>query len=425
MASYDTSPYPVYDDHPEPGSRLRRILFTICSVLFIAGGFVFGFVFVSRVEAALGIAGQRILGVAIPTDLRSPISMPRLPQIGLPSLTPRQDDSNSEAVWSGKDRVNVLLLGVDTRPDERGQPTRSDTIMIASIDPVHKTGALVSVPRDLWVPIPIDSSRPIEDKITAAHFYGDYFNYPGGGPALAKRTIEYNLGVRIHYYAKIDFDGFEQVVDTLGGISVCVERPLIDNEYPTRDYGYMQVYIPAGLQHLDGERALQYARSRHQDSDFGRVRRQQQVLMAIRDKALRLDILPKLPQLMQQFSDSIETDLSPLEIIQLANLAMQIDRSSIKNVVLDGDAVESFWTSGGAAALMPVRSEIQKIISETLYDPATYQPPADEPEASAADVPAEEPEEAPASRGTSRTTPTPTAPATPTPVAAADVEPSC
>ena len=97
---------------------------------------------------------------------------------GIPTSSPALE-------WSGKERVNVLLLGVDTRPDERGQPTRTDTIMIASVDPVNKTGSLLSIPRDLWVPIPLDPRRPLEDKITTAHFYGDYFQYEGGGPALA------------------------------------------------------------------------------------------------------------------------------------------------------------------------------------------------------------------------------------------------
>lgn len=415
MASYDTSPYPMLDDEPGSAHRLRQIIVTLCSITFIAGGFFFGFVFVARVEGALGIAGQRILGVALPADLRTVISVPRLPDLSfVPALIQPMEPTDTPT-WAGADRVNILLLGVDQRPDEKGQPTRTDTMIIASIDPVHKTGAMVSIPRDMWVPIPVDSKRPIEDKITAAHFYGDYFHFPGGGPALAKKTIEYNLGIHVNYYAKVDFDGFEQIVDTLGGVSVCVERPLVDNEYPTRDYGYMRVFIPAGLQLLDGEHALQYARSRHQDSDFGRIRRQQQVLLAIREKALRLEILPKLPQLVQQLGGSIETDLSPVQILMLAQLASQIDRSGIVNVALDGDAVRPFVTSGGADALLPIRSQIEKVVSRVLYDPAQVDPSTDEvgaPETTEAIAPAVAPPAA------SQSLPTSPAPSKPTPAAA-------
>jgi LCP family protein required for cell wall assembly len=274
------------------------------------------------------------------------------------------------AVFRNQERVNILLLGTDRRPDEKG-PTRTDTMLVVTLDPASKSAGMLSLPRDLWVRIPLAGGRWIEGKINTAHFYGDLYKYPGGGPALAKKTVENLLGIKINYVAKIDFSGFAQIVDTLGGINVDVERPLKDDAYPTSDYGVKRIFIPAGLQHFDGETALQYVRSRHQDSDFGRMHRQQQVLLAMREKALQLNIVPKLPKLISEFRDSLYTDLSPGEMVALAKLGKEVEAQNIVSRSIDECCVTTFYTTQGEEALLPNRAALQKAVQEVFSPPST------------------------------------------------------
>lgn len=188
---------------------------------------------------------------------------------------------------------------------------------------------------------------------------------PGGGPALAKKTVQYNLGVPVHFYVRIDFDGFRKIVDTIGGIDVDVEETIIDDTYPDEHYGYDPLYIEAGRQHMDGELALKYARTRHQgQGDFDRAKRQQQVLLAMRDQALRLNLLPKLPELMVILADTVQTDLQPGEILTLAQIGFAIDRNNVKTAVLDQNCTVRHITPTGADVLLPVREKIRPIVDE-------------------------------------------------------------
>lgn len=267
------------------------------------------------------------------------------------------------------ERINVLLLGVDKRPSEKG-PSRTDTIILLTVDPVAKTAGMLSIPRDLWVPIPGFG----EGRINTANYLGDRYNYPGGGPALAKKTIQYNFGVPVHYYVRINFDGFRKVIDLIGGIDICVEKEINDPTYPAYDgNGYDPLYIPAGCQHMDGDLALKYARTRHDSSDFARARRQQQVIMAVRDKVLDLDLLPKLlpklPQLLQTLSDSVQTDM-PIEVMmELAPLAKEIEPQNIKRAVIDQSMTIRHITPTGADVLIPVREKIRPVIDELFATP--------------------------------------------------------
>ncbi|MBI2848818.1 MAG: LCP family protein [Chloroflexi bacterium] len=282
--------------------------------------------------------------------------------IGLPGV-------DSLPQWSGKERVNLLLLGTDQRPDERGQPSRTDTMLVVTIDPRNKTAGLLSIPRDLWASIPLGKQGgTLEGKITTAHFYGDLYKYPGGGIALAKKAVEQNLGINIQYAARVDFDSFERIIDTLGGVMVDVETPLKDDEYPTPDYGTKRIFIPAGLQHLNGEKALEYVRSRHQDSDFGRMKRQQQVILSIREKALQLNLLPVLPKLINDFKDAIVTDLSPVDMLALARLGKDIDHQKIVMRSIDTCCVAPILTIQGEEALLINKAQLGKVIKEIFSD---------------------------------------------------------
>lgn len=265
--------------------------------------------------------------------------------------------------WSKKEPVNILLLGLDYRPLE--EDTRADTQIIVHIDPKAKTAAMVSIPRDLWVEIPGYG----EGRINSAFQHGDHDKVPGGGPGLAMATIQQDFGIKIDYFAQVNFSGFEKIVDTVGGVTIDVPRPLADNEYPFQSYGFTRIYVPAGLQHMDGHTALQYARSRHTDSDIGRNSRQQQVLLAIRQQGLTLNLLTKIPELADQLSDAVTTDLSLPQVGSLAQLAREIDPQSIQTMQINADMVTQTVLASGADVLIPNWNLIKPKIAQAFADP--------------------------------------------------------
>jgi LCP family protein required for cell wall assembly len=239
-------------------------------------------------------------------------------------------------------------------------------MMIATIDPVDKTAAILSIPRDLYVTIPGRG----EDRINTAHVWGEVDKYPGGGPALAKKVVEQNFGIPIHYYARVDFNGFIRIVDTVGGVTVDVSKPVKDDEYPVGDVDMKRIYIPAGLQHMDGETALVYSRSRHNDSVINRARRAQQVLLALRTQALKLDLLPKLPVLVATMRDTVQTDI-PLDQrgLALAQLIAVVDTANIRMAVIDETMVMDYTTASGAMVMLPKWDRIRPLIRELFYTP--------------------------------------------------------
>jgi LCP family protein required for cell wall assembly len=296
------------------------------------------------------------------------------PDVNLPPVSGQERQSNigtgGEPLpdWQKKERVNVLLLGIDERADQHG-PWRTDTMIVLTIDPENNTAGILSIPRDLWVPIPGYG----ENRINTAHYTGDLKKYPGGGPALAIKTVQYNLGIPIHYYVRVNFGGFVEAVDTIGGVDIYVEKEIDDPLYPDNAYGYDPLYIPAGLQHMDGELALKYARTRHGGSDFDRLRRQQQVIMAVRDKVLRFQmlpqLLPKLPELLKTMGDSVQTDLQLDEMLNLAQLASRIDDEHLRSAVIGSSMTVPTTTPNGAQVLIPIRDEIRAVLDEIFAEP--------------------------------------------------------
>jgi LCP family protein required for cell wall assembly len=266
--------------------------------------------------------------------------------------------------WDKKEPVNILLLGLDLREEE--EDSRADTMIIVHIDPAEKTASMVSIPRDLWVDIPSYG----KGRINTTYQLGEDNPELGGGPGLAMATVEHNFDVPINYFAQVDFHGFEKIVDALGGITVDVARPLVDNEYPLGNYGVTRVYVPAGLQHMDGRTALQYARSRHADSDLGRNARQQQVLLAIRQQGLSLNVIPRLNDILHQLSDAVMTDLSLQQVGSLAQLARDIDRSAIQSLVIDATmAQQTVLPETGADVLLPDWEVIRPRVKQLFADP--------------------------------------------------------
>ena len=252
--------------------------------------------------------------------------VPQLNVQGTPELVAAPTEQSS-IDWNGKDRITILLLGVDMA--ESGA-ARTDTLILVNIDPQTKSASMLSIPRDLKVVIPGYGI----DKINAAFALGDFNKVQGGGAGLTIRTIEANLGIPISGFVQIDFNGFIEMVDTVGGITVDVPYPIKDDTYPAENYRYQRIYFPAGWQHMDGEEALVYARTRHQDGDARRSARQQQVLLGLRQQALGLDLIPQLPKLIEQFGDSVRTDISITDAVQLARLGTDIPRENISQVSL-------------------------------------------------------------------------------------------
>ncbi|MBO9351260.1 MAG: LCP family protein [Thermomicrobium sp.] len=266
--------------------------------------------------------------------------------------------------WDKKDRINVLLLGVDRR--EAGDVPRADSIIVVTIDPLTKDVGMLSIPRDLLVTIPGYG----QEKINAAYPLG--MSSPLTGPGLLRATIEYNFGIPIHYHAEVDFEGFVRIVDTLGGVVVDVPAPIKDDEYPGEDYNYTRVYFAPGLQQMDGRTALRYVRTRHDDNDFSRGYRQQQVLRALREQGLRLDLLRKAPQLVDALADTVRTDLSPQQVLALAKLGSEIPRERIRSFTLL-EATTSYWEPGQPFYLIPNWPAIQAILDE-MFPPREGQP---------------------------------------------------
>ncbi len=258
--------------------------------------------------------------------------------------------------WNGKDRVNILLLGVDDRGD--GTIPRSDTMILVSIDPTSKTVGMVSIPRDLLVTIPGYG----DDKINAAYPYGSQADITG--PGLAEATVEYNFKIKINYYAEVDFTGFQKIVDTLGGVTLDVPAPIKDDEYPGALNNYTRVLFQTGLQHMDGVSALQYARTRHDDNDFARGNRQQQVLQALRQQGTQLGLITKAPELIGELGDTVRTDLSLTQTLSLAKLGTQINSSNIHSYSLLPALTESSTAAG--YYLLPDWAAIGQIMDQAM-----------------------------------------------------------
>ncbi len=252
-----------------------------------------------------------------------------------------------------EDRINILLLGIGG-PGHDGAYL-ADTIILVSLKPSTGQLAMLSIPRDLYVPIPGHNWR----KINNANAFGREDKYPGGGEQLTANVINDIFRQPIHYYARIDFAGFEQMVDDLGGISVNVEQSFVDNQYPTDDYGYQTIRFEAGRQTMDGARALQFVRSRKTTSDFDRSRRQQQVLMASRDQALSLGTLLnpiRITDVLNDLGNHTQTNIELWEMLRFAEIAENISAGQIINRVLDNGGagpLQSEVTIDGAYILRP------------------------------------------------------------------------
>ena len=332
------------------GCALRALVIILLPLL-VCGGFFFAYQTYDTVREAVVLNG-------LPNISSPPVLAVSAPQ---PTAAPVLN-------ISAGDRVNVLLMGTDCRAIDHGL-CRTDSMMLTSLDPKTLTAGVIGIPRDWYVPIP--DFR--EDRINVAYYYGQLYKFPGGGPGLAKRTVEYNLGRRVHFYVLIDFDGFRRAIDTLGGIDIDVPKTIDDPQYPDENYGYSPLLIQAGRQHMNGELALKYARTRHVDGDYGRIRRQIQVMLAVREKAMRLDMVSKLPTLLQSMGSIVKTDMTAQDILALAPIAAKVKPENIKTGSIDQSMTVQFRASTGADVLWGDRIKIGKLVDQVIPQPVSDQ----------------------------------------------------
>ncbi len=318
-------------------------------------------VVLSRPLNPLERSASDVAGVDLNLEQAGP---PPVPTMAFGEPTPTLIPTNEP--WTGEDRVNILLMGIDRRPGE-AFISRTDSMILASIDPVNKTASMLSIPRDLYVVIPGYG----RDRINTAFVYGAAGDNPLAGAAMAMQTVEYNLGVPVHHYIMVDFSAVTNGIDALGGIDVYVPYEINDPTYPDMNYGFDPLYIPSGLQHFDGQTALKYARTRHGDSDINRGQRQQQVILAARDKALGLGVtnmMTRAPSLYNQLERGIRTDLSLDQLIKLANVASQVPEDNIRSEVIGFDLVSSYRTEQGASVLVLDNEKAAALIQSLFYE---------------------------------------------------------
>jgi polyisoprenyl-teichoic acid--peptidoglycan teichoic acid transferase len=223
---------------------------------------------------------------------------------------------------------------------------------------------ILSVPRDLWVDVPGWG----QDRINAVYFLGGYTKYPGGGPALARRVAEETLGVPIAHVAMIKMDGLARLVDAIGGVTVTLDCPLYEQTPDPQNPNLLLNWtLPAGNVLLDGTTAKKFVTYRYLQSDFGRARRQQQLIWALRNQALKIDLIPKIPALWKAFASAFETDLSLLDVISLARFGLDLKPEDVHGTALDHDVVKSFVTSGGAAVLVIKDSPTLAVRLEEIF----------------------------------------------------------
>ncbi|MBI4674055.1 MAG: LCP family protein [Chloroflexi bacterium] len=377
-------------------SRLSILILALVAVSLLLGAF--GFYFQAQTEELAhqvvstafdaGFGAQPTLDIPtgipptpkfafVPPEESEDINLLKQPTIPAGTDVPRRDVPAerlyAERLYaerlptaSGKldQTLNVLLLGSDQRP---GEPVwRTDVIMIAFLDTTNGRAAVLSLPRDLYVNIPTRGW----DRINITDFWGEYTKYPDGGPGLLKRVIAENFDIRIDKHARVNFDGFTKIVDTLGGIDVNVPCPLEDDFVDaTSPTGFRHFQVNAGMQHMDGATALLFVRQRHGSGDISRAQRQQRVVFALREKVLSPDILPKVPQLYDQLQDAVQTDFGTIDLPRLVQIGANVKPGNLRGRVVD-ETMWHFWmTPDGKSVLVFDKERVRAAVDDLFNAP--------------------------------------------------------
>ncbi|HOF27967.1 MAG: LCP family protein [Anaerolineaceae bacterium] len=298
------------------------------------------------------------------------------PEPGMTPTAPPLDTFTMPEAWDGKTRVNLLVMGIDARSPDAANPL-TDTMILFTLDPVNNTAGMLSIPRDLWVKIPGSDYN----KINTAYSIGERFQLPGGGPALAAKTVENLLGVPVHFYAQVDFKAFVKFIDLIDGVKLTTTESVQLNIVDTT----FSQWLEPGTYTLTGELALAYVRYREPNGgDIARSQRQQQVIMAIRDRILHFNMLPKLiqraPELYESLSQGIRTNLTLEQVIQLAiKVLNDIPREQIAHTAITFQDATPGTSPDGLAILRPIPDRIRAVRDSVfggggaidVQDPAT------------------------------------------------------
>lgn len=359
------------------GFFVRQIVFLVAAIAAAFGLFRFtrGFTECWRLTSLPGIPSSGCAGPAV-HSLETPV-------IGRDKNTPQPTETPEPALpaekeyptWDGASRINILFVGLrGGDPLQEDCPFCTDTLILLTVDPVSKTAGMLSIPRDMWVNIPgFGYSR-----INTAWTLGRGSKLPGGGPALAMKTVSHFVGVPVDYFVQVDFDTFVDVIDLIGGVDVYNDENIVlDPASHGRDFPKVRLTC-CGIRHLNGTVALAFARCRHaehgcKDGDVGRARRQQKVIFGIRDKVLSPENFPKLlaqaPELYRSFSSGIHTNLTLRAATKLAVLVQEIPPEDIQHAVIDNSMITmGNVVLGGqrASIIRPIPDEV-RVLRDQIF----------------------------------------------------------
>ena len=286
--------------------------------------------------------------------------------------------------WDGKERLNVLLVGIDQRGDSTTFNT--DTLIVASVDPVNGTVTMFSIPRDtVDFPVPENAQQlygaTYGNKINS--YYASASRHPDvfpDGPMPALRQMLGNFyGMKIDYSLMVNFTGFQEIVDALDGVRITARNPVTDDSYPIGGGKYARIHVLAGVHAMDGAEALIFARSRHGSSDFDRAARQQQVISAIRAQSDMAAITRNLPSLAVALKDSLKSDFPQQDLPLLLDLIAQIDAGSIRSLVFTPPNYQTVGSDSRGYIITPDVAKIRAAVLQAF----SAQPTKEEREADA------------------------------------------
>jgi LCP family protein required for cell wall assembly len=305
---------------------------------------------------------------------------------GVPTEDPNAGPVASEAptaapatpTWDGRKRLNILLVGSDKRGDQTSYNT--DTMIVASIDPITKQVAMLSLPRDtINVPLPrqwraygfYGGVYPAKINSLWARARGQANLFPGNKPRergfnALKGALGELYQIDIPYYIEVDFNGFKKIVDTFGGVVIDVQMPVSDDHYPLGAGTNANLYIPSGYQHMDGTQALAFARARHKTSDFDRAQRQQRVITSLRQQVDPASLLEpgRLDALVSTLKSSIHTDIPADLFPALVSLAGQVDAKEVRSLVFTPPTYQDECLS--CYSLTPKLKAIRRAVKEVF-----------------------------------------------------------
>ncbi len=351
--SMTRSPRRRNQNNMDTTTRVLVIIFVVLGVIlaFVGGRFVFNLIR----GAAGGLSGTK---ANANSGADGALSAPGIPL--------QSNAGPASAAWDGKSRINILLLALDVSPrrqsEGQGSPL-SDTMILVTVDPATRNVGAMSIRRDLWVTIPGFG----ENKINAAYKLGEDYKLDGGGAQLAMDTVEQLLGIPINYYARVDFNAFETIIDEIGGVPITLTQPML---LDWKGNGNKFVIEP-GTYVMPGSYTLAYARTRDEaygDGDFARGSRQMEVIMAIRDRVLNLNTLPTLiaraPAIYGEISSGVQTNMSLDQAIQLAYLMAQIPRENMHTFNMDESVTSATFNVEGSYVLLVIPDQLRLMRDE-------------------------------------------------------------